>query len=135
MAPASGALLDVRGLEVGFDTEEGTVSAVDGVTFQLAAGEVLAVVGESGSGKSVTALTLLGLSRSPNARFAGSAWFGDVDLVTASEEELRRIRGAEIAMIFQDPLTSLNPVMRIGAQIAEQIQAHEEVAGTAARER
>jgi len=131
----SDCLLDVRGLEVGFATEEGTVKAVDGVTFQLQRGEVLAVVGESGSGKSVTALTLLGLSRSPNAYFSGSAWYGDVDLVSASDEQLRRIRGAEIAMIFQDPLTSLNPVMKIGAQIAEQIQAHEEVTKTAARER
>ena len=89
-------------------------------------GEVLAVVGESGCGKSVTAMTLLGLTRSPNARFEGTANYKGTELIGASDEELQRIRGAEIAMIFQDPMTSLNPVMRIGDQIIEQIQAHEQ---------
>ncbi len=130
----NGPLLDVRGLEVGFATEEGVVRAVDGVSFSLSAGEVLAVVGESGSGKSVTAMTLMGLTRSVNARFAGTAWFRDTELVSAGDEALQRIRGAEIAMIFQDPLTSLNPVMRIGAQITEQIQAHSDVPDAGARE-
>ena len=128
-------LLEVRDLEVAFATEEGTVQAVDGVSFQLAPGEVLAVVGESGSGKSVTAMTLMGLTRSPNAHFGGSAEFKGIDLVTASEDDLRRVRGAEIAMIFQDPMTSLNPVMKIGDQIIEQIAEHEGVPDQQARER
>ncbi|MGH2780729.1 MAG: ATP-binding cassette domain-containing protein, partial [Thermoleophilaceae bacterium] len=118
-------LLAVEDLHVSFATEEGTVEAVDGVSFDLAAGEVLAVVGESGSGKSVTAMTLMGLTRSPNARFEGTAHFKGGELIGASEDELRRVRGAEIAMIFQDPMTSLNPVARIGRQIVEQIQEHE----------
>ena len=105
------------------------------MSFELGAGEVLAVVGESGCGKSVTAMTLMGLTRSPNARFEGTATYKGTELINASEDELRRIRGAEIAMIFQDPMTSLNPVMRIGAQIVEQIQEHEGVPDAQARER
>jgi peptide/nickel transport system ATP-binding protein len=128
-------LLDVRDLEVSFVTEEGVVHAVDGVSFELRAGEILAIVGESGCGKSVTAMTLLGLTRSPNARFAGSATYKGQELVTASDEELQRIRGAEIAMIFQDPMTSLNPVMRIGDQIIEQIDEHTGMPEAQARER
>jgi len=133
--PATAPILDVRDLAVSFATDEGVVQAVDGVSFDLRAGEVLAVVGESGCGKSVTAMTLLGLTRSPNARFSGTATYGSTELIGAADEELRRIRGAEIAMIFQDPSSSLNPVMRIGDQIVEQIQAHEDVGGGAARER
>ena len=128
-------LLVVDGLEVDFRTEDGVVHAVDGVSFDLKPSEVLAVVGESGSGKSVTAMTLMGLTRSPNARFGGSARLRGQELVTATDEELRRIRGKEIAMIFQDPMTSLNPVHRIGAQIVEQIQAHEDVSDAEARDR
>jgi oligopeptide/dipeptide ABC transporter ATP-binding protein len=90
-------------------------------------GEVVAIVGESGSGKSVTALTIMGLTRSPNVRFDGHIDFDGSDLLHASDENLRKIRGARIAMIFQDPMTSLNPVLRVGNQIAEQIQAHETV--------
>jgi peptide/nickel transport system ATP-binding protein len=128
-------LLEVRGLAVSFVTEEGMVHAVDGVTFDLDAGEVLAVVGESGSGKSVTAMTLLGLTRGPNARFEGTAQYKGTELVRANDVELQRVRGAEIAMIFQDPMTSLNPVQKIGDQIVEQIQTHEDVSDSAARER
>jgi peptide/nickel transport system ATP-binding protein len=129
-------LLEVRDLEVSFLTEDGIVHAVDGVSFHLAAGEVLAIVGESGCGKSVTAMTLMGLTRSPNARFAGSVRYGGRELLTATEEELQRVRGAEIAMVFQDPMTSLNPVLRVGDQIAEQVRAHEEKASEVdARER
>jgi peptide/nickel transport system ATP-binding protein len=128
-------LLEVRDLAVSFATEEGLVQAVDGVSFELEAGEVLAVVGESGCGKSVTAMTLMGLTRSPNARFEGTAKYKGTELVAASEDELRHIRGAEIAMIFQDPMTSLNPVMKIGAQIVEQIQEHQGVPDAQARER
>jgi peptide/nickel transport system ATP-binding protein len=128
-------LLEVDGLEVSFATEEGVVQAVDGVTFDLEAGEVLAVVGESGSGKSVTAMTLMGLTRSPNARFGGAARYKGTDLIAATDAKLREIRGAEIAMIFQDPMTSLNPVMRIGDQIIEQIQEHQGIPDAEARER
>jgi peptide/nickel transport system ATP-binding protein len=128
-------LLSVNDLEVSFRTEEGVVQAVDGVSFDLAPGEVLAVVGESGCGKSVTAMTLMGLTRSPNAHFGGSAHYKQLELVGASDDELRRVRGAEVALIFQDPMTSLNPVMRIGEQIVEQIQAHEEATDAEARER
>jgi peptide/nickel transport system ATP-binding protein/oligopeptide transport system ATP-binding protein len=132
---AAQPLLEVADLAVSFQTEEGLVQAVDGVSFDLAAGEVLAVVGESGCGKSVTAMTLLGLTRSPNAHFEGTANYKGTELIGASDEELQRIRGAEIAMIFQDPMTSLNPVMRIGDQIIEQIQAHEGLTDGQARER
>jgi peptide/nickel transport system ATP-binding protein len=128
-------LLQVRDLAVSFATDEGVVTAVDGVSFDLCAGEILAVVGESGCGKSVTAMTLLGLTRSPNARFGGTATYKGTELLGASDDELQRVRGAEIAMIFQDPMASLNPVMRIGAQIVEQIQAHEDVPAGAARDR
>ena len=128
-------LLSVEDLHVSFATEEGIVKAVDGVSFELRAGEVLAVVGESGSGKSVTAMTLMGLTRSPNARFEGTARFKGTELIGASEDDLRQLRGAEIAMIFQDPMTSLNPVQRIGAQIVEQIQAHGGMPDAQARER
>jgi oligopeptide/dipeptide ABC transporter ATP-binding protein len=129
------ALLEVRDLAVSFATDEGLVQAVDGVSFSIEPGEVVAIVGESGSGKSVTALTLMGLTRSPNVRFGGTIDFKGSDLVHASDEQLRRVRGAEIAMIFQDPMTSLNPVMRVGNQIAEQIQAHEDVPKEEARAR
>ena len=135
MSPAhSERLLDVQNLNVSFATEEGVVQAVDEVSFTLCAGEVLAVVGESGSGKSVTAMTLMGLTRSPNARFGGSAKLRELDLITASSEQLRAVRAEEIAMIFQDPMTSLNPVHRIGKQIVEQIQAHRDVSDAEARD-
>ncbi|MGB2710718.1 MAG: ABC transporter ATP-binding protein [Conexibacter sp.] len=119
-------LLEVEELRVSFRTEDGVVEAVDGVSFHVEAGEVLAIVGESGSGKSVTAMTLLGLTRGPNTRLEGSATLGGVDLVSAPDAQLRRIRGAELAMVFQDPMTALNPVQRIGPQIVEQIRAHDE---------
>jgi peptide/nickel transport system ATP-binding protein len=132
---ASERLLEVAGLKVSFATEEGMVQAVDDVSFELSPGEILAVVGESGCGKSVTAMTLMGLTRSPNARFEGSAKYQGQELITATEEELRRVRGAEIAMIFQDPMTSLNPVVRVGDQIVEQIQEHEGIPDAQAKER
>jgi len=119
------SLLEVDDLRVSFATEEGVVRAVDGVSFSIDSGEVVAIVGESGSGKSVTAMTLMGLTRSPNAKFEGTARLGDVELVTASNEQLMRVRGGEIAMVFQDPMSSLDPVYRIGDQIVEQIRAHD----------
>jgi oligopeptide/dipeptide ABC transporter ATP-binding protein len=128
-------LLEVEDLQVGFVTEDGLVKAVDGVSFSLEPGEVVAIVGESGSGKSVTAMTLMGLTRGPNSRFAGSARLRGEELVTAPEEKLQRIRGEEIAMIFQDPISSLSPVHRIGDQIVEQIRAHEKVSKAEALDR
>src|ERR1700761_7386916 len=128
-------LLEVDELQVSFVTEDGVVRAVDGVSFTLDRGEVVAIVGESGSGKSVTAMTLMGLTRGPNARFGGSAKLKGTELVTAPEDTLQKIRGAEIAMIFQDPISSLSPVHRIGDQIVEQIRAHEKVSKAAALDR
>jgi peptide/nickel transport system ATP-binding protein len=129
-------LLSVRDLRVAFATQSGRVQAVDGVSFELARGEVLAIVGESGSGKSVTAQTILGLTRSANAQIEGSARLGERELIGASERELRDVRGARVGMVFQDPMTSFNPVYKIGRQIAEAIRAHRgEVDGGKAHER
>jgi peptide/nickel transport system ATP-binding protein/oligopeptide transport system ATP-binding protein len=125
MTTAGPPLLEVDDLKVSFATEDGTVHAVDGVTFSIDRGEVVAIVGESGSGKSVTAMTLMGLTRGPNAKFDGTATFDGIELVTATDEQLQRVRGAGIAMVFQDPMSSLDPVYRIGAQIVEQIRAHD----------
>ncbi|MGA2758197.1 MAG: ABC transporter ATP-binding protein [Solirubrobacteraceae bacterium] len=122
---AAAPLLSVEDLRVTFRTEEGLVHAVDGVSFSVDPGEVVAIVGESGSGKSVTSMTLMGLTRSPNASFGGTAHFEGTELIGASNDQLRRIRGARIAMVFQDPMSSLDPVQRIGKQIAEQIRVHD----------
>jgi peptide/nickel transport system ATP-binding protein len=133
---ATGHLLEVEHLRVAFRTEDGVVQAVDDVTFSLARGEVVGIVGESGSGKSVTAMTLLGLTRSSNAVIEGRATLSDgTDLLHANEERMRRIRGDRVSMIFQDPMTALNPVHRVGEQIVEQILAHEQVTKAAARAR
>ncbi len=118
-------LLDVQDLRVSFDTEAGPVQAVDGVSFCVNPGEVVALVGESGSGKSVTAMSLLGLTRPLGARVSGAATFEGTELVGSGEAALRRVRGGRAAMVFQDPMSSLNPVLRVGDQIAEQIRAHE----------
>ena len=127
-------LLVVDDLRVSFRTEEGSVQAVDGVSFEVQPDEVLAVVGESGCGKSVTAMSLMGLTRGPNAEITGTARLGDTELISASDEEFRTVRGEQLAMIFQDPMSSLNPVYRVGDQIAEQIRAHRDVSKSAARE-
>jgi peptide/nickel transport system ATP-binding protein len=135
-ASPNGHLLEVQDLRVSFRTEDGVVQAVDGVSFGIDRGEVVAIVGESGSGKSVTAMTLMGLTRGPNTRFEGRALFEGKDVVGASDEELRRIRGAQIAMVFQDPLSSLDPVYRVGDQIVEQIRIHDkDISKAAAMER
>ncbi len=126
-------LLDVRDLRVRFRTDDGIVRAVDGLDFTLDRGGVLGIVGESGSGKSVTALTLLGLTRAKNATIEGEALYRGTDLLTLSEAQLRAYRGRELAMIFQDPMTSLNPVRRVGDQIVEAIRIHKKVSRTAAR--
>jgi peptide/nickel transport system ATP-binding protein len=118
-------LLSVDDLRVSFATEDGIVRAVDGVSFTVSRGEVVAIVGESGSGKSVTAMTLMGLTRGPNARFEGRAMFDGRDLIAASDRDLQKVRGPGIAMVFQDPMSSLSPVHRIGQQIVEQIRAHD----------
>jgi oligopeptide/dipeptide ABC transporter ATP-binding protein len=132
---SGGALLHVTDLHVSFATEEGTVKAVDGVSFDVAAGEMLAIVGESGSGKSVTALTIMGLSRGPNARIEGSVRLGGQELVTLDEDQLKGIRAKRIAMVFQDPMTALNPVYKVGDQIVEQIRAHEDISKEVAQTR
>jgi len=121
-------LLRVEHLSTHFDLSEGTVTAVDGVSFDLHAGETLGVVGESGSGKSVTALSIMRLLPSPPGRIVeGRILFGGDDLLTLSEKRMRHIRGHRIAMIFQEPMTSLNPVLTLGAQIAEGILAHQDL--------
>jgi peptide/nickel transport system ATP-binding protein len=118
-------LLEVRDLKVSFRTEDGVVKAVDGVSFTLQKGEVLGIVGESGSGKSVSMMSVMRLIIDPNAVFEGEVIYKGRDLMKLGQDEMREVRGAEIAMIFQDPMTSLNPVYRVGWQIAEQIREHE----------
>jgi oligopeptide/dipeptide ABC transporter ATP-binding protein len=130
------ALLEVKGLRTQFRTTEGTVRAVDGVDFSLDAGETLGMVGESGSGKSVTALSLMRLVPGPQGEIVGgSAVFDGRDLLTLSEKEMQRVRGNSLAMIFQDPTTSFNPVITVGRQIAEAIELHQGVSRQAARQR
>src|SRR3954468_15523110 len=128
-------LLEVKDLHVHFATEDGLVRAVDGVTWELERGKVLGIVGESGSGKSVTAMTLMGLTRGVNSRFSGEVLYKGVDLLQVPDDQLQDYRGNELGMIFQDPMTSLNPVYRIGEQIVEAIQAHEKIDTRAARKR
>jgi oligopeptide/dipeptide ABC transporter ATP-binding protein len=128
-------LLEVRDLKVSFRTEDGLVQAVGGVSLSLSQGETLGIVGESGSGKSVTMMSVMRLINDPNARFEGEVLYKGHDLMTLNREQMREIRGTGIAMIFQDPMTSLNPVYRVGWQIAEQIRAHENVSKQAARAR
>jgi peptide/nickel transport system ATP-binding protein len=128
------ALLRVEDLRVEFPTEDGVVHAVDGITYQVAAGKTLGIVGESGSGKTVSSLTTMGLTRAQGARISGRILFEDRDLVAQSEAEMRAIRGNDIAMIFQDPLSSLHPFYRVGTQLVEAIQAHRDVSRAQARD-
>ena len=129
-------LLSVKALTTTFRTETGVFPAVDGLSFDVAPGEVLGIVGESGSGKSVTALSILGLLPDPPGRIAsGSIRFEGQEIVGMSKSELRALRGPSIGMIFQEPMTSLNPVFRIGDQIIETIRAHEPVSKAQARQR
>ena len=128
-------ILSVDDLRVGFATEDGVVQAVDGVSFELAEGEILAIVGESGSGKSVTAQTITGLTRAPNARITGSISYRGRELNGLDDDQLRDVRGEQIAMVFQDPMSSLNPVSRVGDQITEMIHAHRDVSKQEARAR
>jgi peptide/nickel transport system ATP-binding protein len=128
-------LLDVHDLQVSFRTDDGVVRAVDGVSFSLEKGETLGIVGESGAGKSVTCLALMGLHARSTTTVSGKALFKGHDLLRLSPGELRAVRGNEISMIFQDPMTSLNPVQRIGTQIVEAVRLHQAVSKRAARGR
>jgi len=128
-------LLEVKGLKTHFFTDEGVVRAVDGVSLYINKGETLGIVGESGSGKSVTMMSVMRLINDPNARFEGEVLYKGHDLMTLNKDQMRQIRGTGISMIFQDPMTSLNPVYRVGWQIAEQIRAHDRISKQAARAR
>jgi peptide/nickel transport system ATP-binding protein len=128
-------LLDVIDLKTYFRTDDGIVHAVDGVSFSVEKGETLAIVGESGCGKSVTCMTIMGLNSPRNTITEGQALFKDRDLLKISQDELRRVRGNEISMIFQDPMTSLNPVYTIGSQLREAVQLHEHVSREVANRR
>jgi peptide/nickel transport system ATP-binding protein len=128
-------LLEVRNLKVSFRTEDGTVRAVNDISFTLAEGETLGIVGESGSGKSVSMMSVMRLIIDPNARFEGQVIYKGKDLMTLSQDQMREVRGSEIAMIFQDPMTSLDPVYRVGWQICEQIRAHDHISRQAAHRR
>ncbi|MFL6048591.1 MAG: ABC transporter ATP-binding protein [Gaiellales bacterium] len=128
-------LLDVKDLKTYFRTDDGIVHAVDGVSFSVEKGKTLAIVGESGCGKSVTCMTIMGLNAKRNTITEGQALFKDRDLLKIDPDELRKIRGNEISMIFQDPMTSLNPVYTIGAQLREAVQLHENVSKQVANSR
>ncbi len=128
-------LLEVRGLHVNFQTQGGTVQAVRGVDFDLSAGETLAIVGESGSGKSVTTKAIMGLLASNGSITAGSIRYNGRDITTMKEKEFEHLRGKDIAMVFQDPMTSLNPCMTIGKQISESMIKHQKMDRKQARER
>ncbi|MEI6362488.1 MAG: ABC transporter ATP-binding protein [Actinomycetes bacterium] len=128
-------ILDVRGLRVTFRTRQGLVTAVDGISFTVGRGEVVGLVGESGSGKSVSMLSAMRLIDNPNCLIEGQVLFQGQDLLTMSDADLRSIRGREIAMIFQDPMTALTPVYTAGWHISEQIRAHEKVSKKAALDR
>src|SRR5438046_8557692 len=129
------ALLEVRDLKTHFRTDDGIVKAVDGVSFSIEKGQTLGIVGESGSGKSVTCLTIMGLNARINTIPSGEALWKGRDLLKMSTRQLRSIRGDDIAMIFQDPMTSLNPVKSIGAQLIEAILLHRDVSKKAAKAR
>jgi oligopeptide/dipeptide ABC transporter ATP-binding protein len=129
------SLLEASDLRVRFATEDGVVQAVDEVSFEVEPGQTLGIVGESGSGKSVTNLTSRGLTRGENTEIVGSASFEGEDLIAADDERLRRVRGNEIGMIFQDPLSSLHPFYKVGAQLVEAVQAHQGLSDRDARAR
>ena len=134
MSSAS-SLLEVEDLHVSFVTDDGVVKAVDGVSFTVEPGKTLGIVGESGSGKSVANMTILGLTRAENAEISGRVMLDGRDLIELDDEELQEVRGDDIAMIFQDPLTSLHPFYKIGAQMVEAIQAHRDVSDDEAKAR
>ena len=129
------AFLDVRDLKIHFPTDDGLVKAVDGLSFTLEKGKTLGIVGESGSGKSVTSLGILGLHKGTRAHLSGEVWVGGSELIAATKEEVRLLRGERMAMIFQDPLSSLHPYFTVGSQIAEAYRVHNKVSKKAARAR
>ncbi len=129
------ALLDVRELRTSFRTDDGVVKAVDGVSFSVDKGKTLGIVGESGCGKSVTCLTIMGLNNPRNTMSSGEANFKGENLIGLGGTRMRRIRGDEVAMIFQDPMTSLNPVHTIGKQLVEAVMLHRDVSAKAAKAR
>ncbi len=126
------ALLEVRNLRTSFFTEGGVVNAVDNVSFSVRRGEAVALVGESGCGKSVTAMSIMRLVASPGKITGGDVWFKGRDITALSERQMREVRGNDIAMVFQEPMTSLNPVFKIGAQVAEAIRIHRKMPKKAA---
>ncbi|HKR50070.1 MAG TPA: ABC transporter ATP-binding protein [Pseudonocardiaceae bacterium] len=126
-------LLDVRDLRVHFPTADGVVKAVDGLSLQLERGRRLGIVGESGSGKSVTSLSIMGLHLPGTARISGEIWLGDTELVSADPEQIRRLRGRSMAMIFQDPLSAMHPYYTVGHQIVEAYRLHHDVSKKTAR--
>src|SRR3954462_7869362 len=129
------ALLEVEDLRVHFASEDGLVKAVDGISYSVDRGRTLGIVGESGSGKSVSSLTVMGLTRSKRARISGNVRFDGRDLLTATDADMRGIRGDDIAMIFQDPLSSLHPFYKVGDQIAEGVRSHRDVSKAKAFDR
>jgi peptide/nickel transport system ATP-binding protein len=132
--PTSGAMLEVKDLRIHFPTDDGLVKAVDGISFRLERGRTLGIVGESGSGKSVTSLGIMGLHHGGNATIDGKIWLDGEDLVGATAARVRQLRGSKMAMIFQDPLSSLHPFYTVGAQIAEAYLVHNKVSKKAARQ-
>jgi peptide/nickel transport system ATP-binding protein len=135
MSPEGEPLLRVEDLHVEFSTEDGVVKAVDGISYEVRRGRTLGVVGESGSGKTVSAMTILGLTRAQGARITGRVMFEGRDLLALPDAELRTIRGNEIAMIFQDPSTALHPLYKVGSQLIEAVRAHQDVSKAQARNR
>ncbi len=133
--PGSRPLLSVQDLRVSFRTDDGVVRAVDGISYDVQAGKTLGIVGESGSGKTVSSLTALGLTRARGSDISGKILFQGQDVVAMSDEQLRTIRGNDVAMIFQDPLSALHPFYKVGWQLVEAMQAHREIRRSAARAR
>ena len=134
VGPTSGAMLEVRDLHISFPTDDGVVKAVDGLSFSLERGKTLGVVGESGSGKSVTSLGILGLHQQGRAEISGTVWLDGEELISASPERVRALRGSKMAMIFQDPLSALPPYFTVGGQISEAYLIHNKVSRKAARQ-
>jgi peptide/nickel transport system ATP-binding protein len=132
---ADDAFLSVRDLRIHFNTDDGLVKSVDGVSFDVQRGKTLGIVGESGSGKSVTSLGVMGLHRSANAKVSGEVWLDGQELIGADPDEVRRMRGRKMAMIFQDPLSAMHPYYTVGAQIVEAYRVHHEVSKKTAKQR
>src|SRR5690349_20008113 len=133
-APATSSMLDVRDLRIHFPTDDGLVKAVDGVSFTLDRGKTLGIVGKSDSGKSVTSLGIMGLHHGTRANIGGKIWLDGEELVAASPTRVRQLRGSKMAMIFQDPLSSLHPYYTVGSQISEEYTIHNKVSKKAAKD-